>query len=141
LGFTLVELVLVMIIIGVIAAVAMPRFAQANARQQLDAAAKRVEADLEKARHQARSTSNWVAVRFDPAANSYEYVPAIGGNRYEVLLTDAPYQVELSSAVFAGGTDVTFNGFGIPTSNGIIVLQSAAGTAAIKLDASGGVTR
>lgn len=140
-GFTLVELVLVMVIIGVIGAIAMPRFAQASARQQLAAAAKRIESDLEKARHQARANSNWVTIRFDTATNSYEYAPMTGGNRYDVELDEAPYQVELVRAIFGNDSDVSFNGFGVPTTGGELLIRSAAGEVAVKLDASGGVSR
>jgi prepilin-type N-terminal cleavage/methylation domain-containing protein len=140
-GFTLVELVLVMFIIGVIAAIAMPRFAQASARQQLAAAAKRVESDLEKARQQARANSNWVAIRFDTATNSYQYATFTNGKVYDVQLDEAPYQVELTSAVFGDGSNVSFNGFGIPTSGGKIKLTSGVGEVVITLDASGSVSR
>ena len=77
-GFSLVELVLVMVIIGVVAAIALPRFAQANARQQLEAAANRVASDLEKARHEARASSNLVAISFNTSDNSYSYASAVG---------------------------------------------------------------
>ena len=140
-GFTLVELVLVMFIIGVIGAIALPRFAQANARQQLAAAAKRIESDLEKARHQARANSNWVTIRFDTAADSYEYAPMVGGNIHDIELDEAPYQVDITQAVFGSNANVSFNGFGVPTSGGKVVIKSAGGEALITLDASGSVSR
>lgn len=140
-GFTLVELVLVMLIIGVIAAIAAPRFAQASARQQLAAAAKRVESDLEKARHQARASSNWVTVRFNTAANSYQYAPQVGDNTYTVQLNESPYDVALDAAEFGSGSDVSFNGFGFPTNAGKVALKSGAGTVIVTLDASGRVSR
>ena len=72
-GFTLVELVLVMVIIGVVGAIAMPRFTQANARHQLEAAANRVASDLERAREEARATSNWVQIAYSKSQESYNY--------------------------------------------------------------------
>lgn len=139
-GFTLVELVLVMIIIGVIAAIAMPRFAQATARQQLDAAANRLVSDLEKAQHHARSTSNQVTLSFDTRDNSYSFTPAFG-TAYTVQLDEPPYQVTMPVAEFNGATTVSFNGFGIPSESGAVKLATGSGTAVITLGADGRATR
>lgn len=130
-----------MLIIGIIGAIALPRFAQANARQQLAAAANRVASDLEKARHQARASSNLVTMSFDTAGNSYSYATAAEGNLFDLQLDASPYQIELANAVFDGGSTVSFNGFGIPNTGGTITLESSSGTVTITLNASGSVSR
>lgn len=139
-GFTLVELVLVIIIIGIVSAIALPRFAQANARQQLDAAARRVANDLEKAQHLARASSNWVTLSFDTAENSYTFA-SVSNDVLEVQLAESPYQVKLTKAAFNDAPLVVFNGFGVPNAGGTITLKSSAGFAVITLDTSGSVSR
>ena len=139
-GFSLIELVLVMFIIGIVAAIALPRFAQANARQQLEAAANRVVNDLERARHEARASSNAVAISFSTSDNSYSYASAVG-TTFEMQLDESPYQVELSKALFNGSSNVAFNGYGMPSSNGPVTLKSNAGTVKVTLDATGRVSR
>src|SRR5688500_9245400 len=57
LGFTLIEIVMVLFIMAIVAAMAAPRYSQAIARYRLESAAGRVAADLEYARALARSTS------------------------------------------------------------------------------------
>lgn len=139
-GFTLVELVLVLIIVGVIGAIAMPRFAQASARQQLDAAANRVASDLEKARATARQTSNYAVITFEPNQDRYTFSSgSVQGSTVE--LDESPYQVKVKKAEFGDGTSVTFNGFGVPSDSGSVTLESSAGLAVVSLDAGGRVSR
>ncbi|MEM9346543.1 MAG: GspH/FimT family protein [Planctomycetota bacterium] len=139
-GFTLIELVLVMIIVAVIAAIAAPRFAQANARQQIDAAARRIANDLEKAQRQARASSNTAAIKFTTNQDNYTFTPAVGTG-FVVELGEPPYQVEITKVSFGGPNTVTFNGFGIPTASGTITIGSAAGQSTITLDETGAVLR
>lgn len=139
-GFTLIELVLVMIIVAVIASIAAPRFAQANARQQLDAAARRIVGDLEKAQIQARASSNTVSMKFTENQDSYTFTPAVGPSLI-VELDERPYQVEIIK-VSLGGTDtVNFNGFGVPDTSGVLTLGSSVGQSTVTLDATGSVSR
>ncbi|MGB0768765.1 MAG: prepilin-type N-terminal cleavage/methylation domain-containing protein, partial [Phycisphaeraceae bacterium] len=89
-GFSLVELVMVVVIVGVVGAMALPRFAEATARQQLDAAAERVTDDLNKARHRARASSSTLTLTFDIDAERYVFNNA-GGSATIIELDEAPY--------------------------------------------------
>lgn len=139
-GFTLVELVLVTVIVAVLAAIAIPRFAQATARQQLDQAADRVVAELEQARIRARAASKGVTLTFDTGDNSYAF-NAVGGGAEVVQLDEAPYRVTIDRLSFGGKASVYFNGYGIPASGGAVVLRSPSGTATVHLDANGEARR
>ena len=139
-GFTLVELVLVLIIVGIVAAIAMPRFAQATARQQLDAAADRLVRDFEKAQHDARATINQVAMTFDTADNSYTVTQA-NGDTVVVQLDESPYQVAIKKATFNDVSAMSFNGYGVPSSAGAVTLESSTGSVVVSLASNGRATR
>lgn len=129
-----------MVIIGVVVAIAVPRFAQANARQQLSAAADRLASDLEQAQHTARMTSHLVWVTFDTSGGNYTVFP-LASDQFKVELDEAPYSVELTKALFQGLPLMAFNGYGIPSSSGSITLSSSAGIVVISVDENGEVTR
>jgi len=139
-AFTLVELVLVMFIIGVLGAIAIPRFAQATARQQLNAAADRIVSDLNEARIRSRAASQSSILTFDTVDNSYQF-NAVGGDATAVRLGESPYDVEISAADFGGSGKAVFNGYGVPMSTGYVDLVSPAGTARVQLLANGEASR
>ena len=70
-GFTLMELMVVMVLLGVVAAIAIPRALKTSPRQQLSRAAKQMARDLELVRTQAVSSKRKVRVRFDVADGFY----------------------------------------------------------------------
>lgn len=140
-GFTLVELVLVIIIIGVVGAIALPHFAQANARQQLEAATNRVENDIELAKNRARAASASVTMEFNRIKESYT-LDAVGGEALTVKLAEPPYRARLGNVDFEGSTTVTFNGYGIPSSEGLIVVKvTNSKLIVLNISSAGEVTR
>ncbi|UCC71230.1 MAG: prepilin-type N-terminal cleavage/methylation domain-containing protein [Gemmatimonadota bacterium] len=70
-GVTLVELIVVALIIGVAASVALPRALKTSPRQELTRAARQLARDLEQTRTRAVSTKRLVRVSFDGPADFY----------------------------------------------------------------------
>jgi prepilin-type N-terminal cleavage/methylation domain-containing protein len=125
-GFGLFELVVVLAIIGLVAAIAVPRFGASVARFRAESAARRIVADLAMARATARQTSQGTTILFDLAADCVRIPSAKpmdhGAGQYEDHLGDTPYNADLVSTSFGGGNQVTFDGYGIPNAEGTIVV-------------------
>jgi len=141
-AFTILELVLVLAIVLVLAAVAAPRFAGATGRYRLDSAATKVVADLSYARSLANTTSQSKTILFD-VANDRITISGISdlkqsADEYVTDLAAAPYHVGLESADFDGNAAVTFNIHGVPDAGGQIVLGAGGRQVTIVVDAETG---
>lgn len=140
-GFSLIELVLVLTIISVLSAIAVPRYAGALVRYRADAAAQRVVTDLNYARERARSTSTSVTVIFKPAQDclSIRKVPSIDDplTDWATDLSAKPYLADLVGTTFTGHK-VTFDGYGMPDAGGKIQVDVGSEVRWIQLDPNSG---
>ena len=141
-AFSLVELVIVLCIIALVSAMAIPRYAGATARYRLDAAAKRIATDLALSRQQAQVTSHTQSVVFQPSAGTYSIAglpsldnPALG---YSVNLGLEPYKATLVSANFGGAATAAFDCYGAPVAGGTVVVRVGTSQKSIVLDTSTG---
>ena len=141
-GFSLLELVVVMVIMAILAAIATPRYGQAVARYRTASAARKVAADLTFARKRARISSTSQAVNFNVANNAYQ-LPGVADMKtaasdYSVALSSSPYKARIVSADFDGDGNVTFDGYGVPDSGGTVVVAVGDYSKTIVLDADSG---
>ncbi|MEO1535168.1 MAG: prepilin-type N-terminal cleavage/methylation domain-containing protein [Planctomycetota bacterium] len=124
-GFTLVELAVVIAVLAVVAAVAVPRFASASARSRLDAAAARVTNDIALLSATAQAASTDRQAVFDSFSDQYVLLGVRDRGRMlnrGVNLGTAPFETNLVSATFDGSPLLTMNGYGVAETSGTINL-------------------
>jgi hypothetical protein len=133
-----VDVTLTLVITGILAGIAVPKFADSLHRYQVESAAAQVQADLAYARQLATSRSNAVTVQFSAASGSYTLLgvdcPDRVGKPYTIQLTEYPHKTKLLAAALGGDEAVEFNAFGIPDSGGTITLQSGAWVQTVTID-------
>lgn len=141
-GLTLVDVTITVLIMGILASVAAPRFADVLTDLRVETAASRVAADLELARQHAQKTSGSIAVQFWTMPARYELagVPDLNhpSASYTVELENYPYSTSVNSAVFGGDSIVVFDFNGMPDSGGTLILQSGADQRSVTIDAATG---
>jgi type II secretory pathway pseudopilin PulG len=132
----------VLAIIGTLTTIAIPRYAEADARYRAELAARRIVADLALAQAKAYTTSEAVTVSFNVAADMLT-VPGMSALEkssvdYTVRFAEAPYRAQLLLADFDGASVVSFDGFGTPNRSGSVVLQVGKVLKTIMLDSGTG---
>ncbi len=141
-GFTLVEVGLVLLLVGVLAAMAVPRYMNSLNNYRASMAAKRVAADLALARNDAWATGARRTVMFIPGTNEYQLqgVRDVDRNLADttVNLAVAPYAATLVSADFRGEQTVVFDGYGVPVAAGQVVVSSGSCLKTVVIDGGGG---
>lgn len=155
-GFTLIEVLMVVAIMAVLSAIAVPRVTGSLARQRAMAAAKRVASDLEYARASAMAGSTSRKVVFNPLRGAY-VLHDIGNpldrspGSYLVRVSEPPYQSAIAAvsfgddaaAQYASAFDdeavgqVVFDGFGVPDTTGWISVRCGTHIYKVTLDAAG----
>lgn len=125
-AFSLVELTVVVAILGIISALAIPRFAEASARRQLDAVSHRIMADLRHAQQHALARSQATTIVFDDPTESYVVNapdPLGATTSYTVNLASPPFPCQIVGVTLPSST-ATFSGNGLPTASGVVTIQS-----------------
>lgn len=142
-GYSLVDVTLTVLILGVLASVAIPRFTSALDDYRGESAVQRLVTDLQWARRHARATGTAETVTFDTTAGCYAFSSIRDPNRadqmYSVRLADSPWLARISRVTFDDSQALTFDGFGFPQSSGKIELSVGGTVRVVTVDGSTGV--
>ena len=134
---------MVLFALALLAAIAAPRYASALANYHVDAAARRIAADLAYVQAQSRATGKSQTITFTPAGLKYQVTGVAGlDNRasgFMVDLSAEPYSVTGLTAKFGTNkTQVTFDQYGTPDNGGTMTVNVGVTAKTITLDAGTG---
>jgi Tfp pilus assembly protein FimT len=141
-ALTLIDMVVTVLLTGILAATAVPRFAAALQRQRVSSAAQRICADIRWLRNTAIASSTSKRIDITIAQSSYTLIgvasPDKAGADYSLQLADGTYATTVVSANLGGDATLTFDLHGQPDSGGTIVIRCGGALSIITVNASTG---
>ena len=149
-GLTLIEMVIVVLIVGIVGALAAPRYSRSLEHFRAEAAARKIAADLARARGDARTTGANRTVEFDMGLNQYTLVGVKDLDRPHLdcttRLSKTGYPATLLSADFNDTSQLTYDLHGrawagsplAPLTAGSAVIQAGSRQRTIVIDPTTG---
>ncbi|MEM1329208.1 MAG: prepilin-type N-terminal cleavage/methylation domain-containing protein [Planctomycetota bacterium] len=131
-GFTLVELVLVLAILAVLSAVALPRFGSRDAEYRLKGAERTVIGWIEEGRARAIAGSSPRLIVFDADADTMTVTRRVGASDV-IDLSAPPWNADLLGAGFGGDASLSLDGYGGGES-GSVLLAVGSERSAIRIE-------
>lgn len=125
-GFSLIELVVVVVVLGAVFAVAAPRYSRGDVARRADLAADRISRDIRLAERDAWHRGVVRELVFDVASDTYRIVGMVDGTGkpYVVDLSAAPYRLSVESADFGGEARIVLDGRGTAPAVGRVELSA-----------------
>jgi Tfp pilus assembly protein FimT len=141
-AFSIMELIVVLLLMGIVAATATPSFFVSLQYHEIETAARRLTLDLQQVRHAARMKSQTQSLTFT-GATTYTLssgVTSLKGSSqtYVVDLSKGPYDLDAVTLNLGGQTVIPFDGYGNTTVGGTIVLALGDKTRTLTLNNSNG---
>jgi type II secretory pathway pseudopilin PulG len=139
---SLIDLTVTLLLMGIMAGVAIPRFAGSISWHRCQSAAARIVADLSYAQQQAVARSTSQTVQFMTSTSSY-VIPGlphlnVGGQTFNVSLSQYPYESKIISASLGSDAKLIYDMHGRADSGGTIIVSSGSYRRTITIDASTG---
>lgn len=143
-AFTLVELVIVLAIFAITAAIAVPRYQHAASRYRALTAARRLAADIDNLRQTAITKSLTHLLRAPAAGTRYQTVDKssgwAGGSVTTINLGIEPYLAAFTTVDLGADGELVFDGFGNPDGPATFTLTSGNAAARVTVTDKSGIT-
>ena len=141
-GFTLAELVMVLAIMSIMAAIAVPRYHHAAARYRALAAGRRLAADIDALRQAAVARSLTHLLRASTGTSKYETTNKTTGwsGNPVISLAAEPYLASFSSVDCGADGELVFDGYGNPDGAAAFVLTTGNAACQVTVDSRTGAT-
>jgi prepilin-type N-terminal cleavage/methylation domain-containing protein len=134
-GFTLAESVIVVFILAIAAALAIPSFQKFAANGSLKAAAREIISDFSRLKRRAMSENTNFSVKFDVAQNNY-LIQGAGTNQIKTPARFAE-DIMITSVNFGGGPTIIFQTRGTTSFGNVILTNRRNSTAKITTNIAG----
>jgi prepilin-type N-terminal cleavage/methylation domain-containing protein len=122
-GITFLELLIVIAIIGILSAVAVPSIADISPHYKLRGGSQELISALRNAQNLATTTQQNHLIRFYPSNNSYSLIRSISGTETIIQTNNLPSTVSFSS-INLTNNQVIFSSSGAPDNSGTILLTN-----------------
>jgi prepilin-type N-terminal cleavage/methylation domain-containing protein len=154
-GFSLLELIIVMLILGIVSAIAIPKYSASLDRYRTQVALQRLSQDIELCRRHARFTAQTVSMTICFGKSFYRISPLDSplrpGTPYEVILGEDSGKTYLCPVVkgvirsdlrsTASDLIIVFDRYGTPNSTAEIGVMCGSASAIVQLSAEGVVSK
>ena len=135
-GFTLVELTIIIVLIAIFAAIAMTRVRSGLSNIQVQVAIDQITSDIDLAKSMAFARHDTITIVYAPAQERYSIYTGPDGSR--AIISDFPYSesgvisfdnarfidVDITGASFNGSPELQFLPLGEPKTGGSVTLNS-----------------